>query len=193
MFHGYTKKGELFMTKKRTEAQQSLIEVDSLNEVQSLNAADLLWDGWLNNFKTLQGFQTEIDVKSLQAVDNQKGILKSTRGMVSKIEEEANKKTEELNASLQHTIKTIEKGQLGSPISTWMKQIGDINNSVQALSWAPSKVMLDLVTHSQDQFESNVKKALNQQQQVRSEVLKTVEKFTDQMKQAQKELIPNIQ
>ena len=181
------------MTKKRTEAQHSLIGVDSLNEVQSLNAVDILWDGWLNSFKTLQGFQTEIDVKALQAVDNQKGILNSTRGMVSKLEDEANKKTEELNASLQHTIKTIDKDQLGSTVSTWMNQIGEINNSVQALSWTPSKVMLDLVTHSQDQFESSVKKALNQQQQVRSEVLNTIEKFTEQMKQTHKELIPNIQ
>ena len=181
------------MTKKRTEAQHSLIEVDLLKEVQSLNPVDLLWDGWVNSFKTLQGFQTEIDVKSLQAVDNQKGILNSTRGMVSKIEEEASKKTEELNASLQHTINTIEKDQVGSPVSNWLNQIGDINNSVQALSWTPTKVMMDLVTHSQNQFESSVKKTLNQQQQVRSEVLKTVEKFTEQMKQTHKELIPNIQ
>ena len=193
MFDGYTKKGELVMTKKRTEAQHSLIEVDLLNEVQSLNPVDLLWDGWVNSFKTLQGFQTEIDVKSLQAVDNQKGILNSTRGMVSKIEEEASKKTEELNASLQHTINTIEKDQVGSPVSTWLNQIGDINNSVQALSWTPTKVMMDLVTHSQNQFESSVRKTLNQQQQVRSEVLKSVEKFTEQMKQTHKELIPNIQ
>lgn len=193
MFHGYTKKGEFILTKKRTELQKSLIEEDSTNEVQSLNAVDLLWDGWLNGFKTLQGFQSEFDVKSLQAVDNQKGILNSTRGMVSKIEEEVNKKTEELNASLQHTINTIEKDQVGSPVSTWFNQIGDINNSVQALSWTPTKVILDLVTHSQDQFESSVRKSLNQQQQVRSEVLKSVEIFTEQIKQTHKELIPNIQ
>ena len=121
MFHGYTKKGELLMTKKRTEAQHSLKPVDSLNEVQSLNAVDSIWDGWLNSFKTLQGFQTEIDEKSLQAIDSQKEMLNSTRGILSKIEEEANKKTAELKASLQSTMKTIEKDQVGSPVSIWMK------------------------------------------------------------------------
>ena len=192
MFHGYTKKGELLMTKKRTEAQHSLKPVDSLNEVQSLNAVDSIWDSWLNSFKTLQGFQTEIDEKSLQAIDNQKEILNSTRGILSKIEEEANKKTAELKTSLQSTMKTIENDQVGSPVSIWMKQIEDINTSVQALTWAPSKVMFDLFSQSQVQLESGVKEALIQQQQARSEVLKTIENLTEQMKETQKGLIPSI-
>ena len=180
LFHGYTKKGEVCMTTKRTEDQQSL------------NAVDSIWDGWLNSFKALQGFQAEIDEKSLQAIDNQKEMLNSTRGILSKIEEEANKKTEELKTSLQNTMNTIEKEQAGSAVSTWMNQIEDINNSVQALSWAPNKVMLDLFSQSQDQFQTSVKEALSQQQQARSEALKTIEKLTEQMKQSQKGLLPSI-
>ncbi|WP_186670979.1 hypothetical protein [Sporosarcina sp. BP05] len=168
------------MTTKRTEDQQSL------------NAIDSIWDGWLNSFKTLQGFQAEIDEKSLQAIDNQKEMLNSTRGILSKIEEEANKKTEELKTSLQNTMNTIEKEQVGSAVSTWMNQIEDINNSVQALSWAPNKAMLDLFSQSQDQFQTSVKEALSQQQQARSEVLETIEKLTEQMKQTQKGLLPSI-
>ena len=192
MFHVYTKKGELFMTKKLTEAQNSLAAVGSLNEVQSLNAIDSIWNGWLNSFKTLQGFQTEIDEKSLQAIDSQKEVLNSTRGTLSKLEEEANKITAEVKESLQNTLKTIEINQVGSPVSTWINQIEEINNSVQALSWNPSKIMLDFVSKSQDQLESNVKEALKQQQQVRSEALKTVEKLTEQIKESQKVLIPSI-
>lgn len=168
------------MTKKRTENQQTLDAVDSI------------WDGWLNSFKTLQGFQTEIDEKSLQAIDNHKEMLNSTRGILSKIEEEANKKTEELKTSLQNTMNTIGKEQVGSAVSIWMNQIEDINNSVQALSWAPNKAMLDLFSQSQDQFQTSVKEALDQQQQARSEVLKTIEKLTEQMKQTQKGLLPSI-
>jgi putative cell wall-binding protein len=168
------------MTKKRTENQQSL------------NVADSLLDGWLNSFKTLQGFQTEIDEKSLKAIDNQKEILNSTRGILSKIEEEANKKTEELKESLQNTIKTMEKDQVGSTVSTWMSQIEEVNNSILALSWTPSKIMLDLFSQSQDHLESNVKEALEQQQQARSEALKTIEKLTEQIKKTHKELLPSI-
>ena len=180
MFHGYNKKGEVFMTKKRTEVQQSL------------NAADSLWDGWLNSFKTLRGFQTEIDEKSLQAIDKQKEILNSTREIVSKIEDESNKKTAELKASLQNTMKTIERDQVGSTVSNWMNQIEVISNSVQALSWPPSEVVFDIFSDYQDQWESSFKEALGQQQQARFEVLKTMENLTEQMKQTQKGLLPSI-
>ncbi len=163
-----------------------------IEDQQSLNAVDSIWDGWLNSFKTLQGFQAEIDEKSLQAIDNQKEMLNSTRGILSKIEEEANKKTAELKASFHNTMKTIEKDQVGSTVSNWMNQVEDINNSIQALSWAPSKVMLDYFSQSQDQLEASVKEALSQQQQARSEVLKTIENLTEQMKQTQKGLLPSV-
>ena len=119
-------------------------------------------------------------------------MLNSTRGTLSKLEEEANKITAEVKESLQNTLKTIEINQVGSPVSTWINQIEEINNSVQALSWNPSKIILDFVSKSQDQLESNVKEALKQQQQVRSEALKTVEKLTEQIKESQKGLLPSI-
>ena len=52
--------------------------------------------------------------------------------------------------------------------------------------------MLDFFSQSQVQLESGVKEALIQQQQARSEALKTIENLTEQMKQTQKGLLPSI-
>jgi hypothetical protein len=160
---------------------------------QSIIAVDSIWDGWLNSFKTLQGFQTEMAEKSLQAVENQKEFLNTTRGALKKMEEEETKIKDEWKASLQRTMNTVEKDQANPIFSAWMNQIEEINNSVQDLSWTPSKIMLDLFTQSQNQFESNIKEALDQQQKGRSEVLKTVEQLTEKMKQSHKDLLPSVQ
>lgn len=158
----------------------------------SLQQVDMIWDGWLNSFKTIQGFQNEIADKSLQAFENQKDLLNTTRGTLSKMEEEANKISEEWKANLQNTVNTVDKDQFGPIVSTWMNQIEEINSTVQSLSWTPSKVMLDLFSQSQDQLESNVKNALDQQLAGSSEVYKTIEKLTEQMRDTHKKLLASV-
>jgi seryl-tRNA synthetase len=166
--------------------------ITTMTNQQSMNAVDSIWDGWLNSFRTLQGLQNEMAEKSLQAVENQKEFMNTTRGALKKMEEEESKIKEEWKTSLQSTMNTVDNNQGNPLVSTWMNQIEEINNSVQALSWTPSKIMLDLFTQSQNQFESNIKEALDQQQKGRSEVLKTVEQLTEKMKQTHKELLPTV-
>ena len=163
-----------------------------LENQQSNNVVDSFWDGWLNSFKAFQDIQTEHVAKSLQVFENQKELLNSTRGTLRKLEEEGNKLSEDWKATFQSTMDKVDKDQVGPIVSTWMNKLGEINASTEALSFSPSKVMLDMFSQSQDQLQSNVKKALDQQQQGRAEVLKSVEKLTEQMKQAQKNLIPTV-
>ena len=44
-------------------------------EKQFVNQVDTLWDGWLNNLKTVQNFQEDLQQKALQAFSYQKELL----------------------------------------------------------------------------------------------------------------------
>lgn len=175
---------EFNMTKKKetieaSEAKQSFTEVD------------LLWDGWLNSFKTLQTYQNDLEAKSIQAFEKQKELINTTRETLVGMENETNKLTGEWKENLQKTVKTVNKEQAGPIVSNWMNQVEEFNDKVQALSWTPSKVMLDLFSQSQDQLESNVKLALEQQQTGRSEALKAIGELTEQMKETHKGILEN--
>jgi len=166
--------------------------MEKFENQQSNNVVDAFWDGWLNSFKAFQDIQTEHAAKSLQVFENQKELLNSTRESLRKLEEEGNKVSEDWKATLQSTLDKVDKDQMGPIISTWMNKVAEINASTDALSFSPSKVMMDMFSQSQEQLQSNVKKVLDQQQQGRTEVLNSVEKLTEQMKQAQKNLIPTV-
>ncbi|BAQ10718.1 polyhydroxyalkanoic acid inclusion protein [Bacillus sp. OxB-1] len=156
---------------------------------QPVNEVDLIWEGWLNGFKTIQNLQQDISKKSLQAFENQKELLNSTRATLTQLEAESNKISEEWKFSLQKTMKESDKERYLPLASTWLNQLDEINSTVQALSWTPSKVMLDLFSQSQVQLESNVKNVLDQQQKGNAELLKSVEKLTDQLKETHKKLL----
>lgn len=151
---------------------------------QTFNAVDLIWDGWVNSFKTIQEFQTEMDETSLQTVENQKELLNTVRGKLRKIEEDT-KIMEEWKTTLPNSLNTNEN------TPTWMRQFEEINNLVQGLSWTPGNVMLDLSTRSLTQFETNVKEVIFQQQKGRSDVMKTVEQLTEKIKQTHRDLLPS--
>lgn len=159
---------------------------------KTVSEVDLIWDSWLNSFKTIQNLQQDISEKSLQVFDNQKELLSSTRATLNQLEAEASKISEEWKSSLQKTVKESDKEKYLPIASTWLNQLDEINSTVQALSWTPSKVMLDLFSQSQTQLESNVKNALNQQQKGNEELLKSVEKLTEQLKDTHKKLLAAI-
>ncbi|WP_413056123.1 hypothetical protein [Sporosarcina sp. 179-K 3D1 HS] len=159
---------------------------------QPANEVDLIWESWLNGFKTIQNLQQDISDKSFKVFENQKELLNSTRTTLTQLEAEASKISEEWKSSLQKTIKESDKERYLPLASTWLNQLDEINSTVQSLSWTPSKVMLDLFSQSQSQLESNVKNVLDQQQKGNAELLKSVEKLTDQLKETHKRLLAAI-
>ncbi|WP_342599163.1 hypothetical protein MHB48_17510 [Psychrobacillus sp. FSL H8-0483] len=160
---------------------------------QMPNAVDLILDGWVNSFKALHTFQTELAEKSLQTfATTQKDVLTSTREALSKIEEEKNSISGELNANLQNTIQTINNDQVSQLLSSWMSQVEEINHSVQAISASSSQVLLDLFTQTQVQLETNVKATLDQQQKNSSDVLNKIELLTEHIKETNRILLPTV-
>jgi len=159
---------------------------------QMPNAVDLILDGWVNSFKALHTFQTELAEKSLQTFATQKDVLTSTREALSKIEEEKNSISGEWKANLQNTIKTINNDQVSQLLSSWLSQVEEINHSVQAISASSSQVLLDLFTQSQVQLETNVKATLDQQQKNSSDVLNKIELLTEHIKETNRILLPTV-
>ena len=164
--------------------------VESKN--QKANGEVLILDGWLNSFKVFQSFQKEIAEKSLQHLHTQRGILNSTQETLGKIEEDKDKFEVEWKEVFQNTIKSINNEQIERLLSTWINQIEEINNSVQAISGLSNQPILDLFTQSQVQLETNVKTALEQQQKNSDEVFKKIELLTEQIKQAHHVLLPTV-
>ena len=174
------------------QAERKLVERKQVETAESKTGVDLIWNDWLNSFQTLDVLQNEVEEKSLQAFEKQKELLDATRKALGKIEEESDKMTAEWKRNLQTTAVATQKSQIDPMSSNWLNLFEDVNEKVQTLTWNPSRAMLDLYSQSQDQLESNYKKALEQQQIGRQEALKSIETITEQMKQAHKSLLSTI-
>jgi hypothetical protein len=155
---------------------------------QVANGVDLIWDGWLNSFKTIQNFQDDVQKKTLQAFTAQKELLDSTVSTFKTIEEESKKASIEWQEKIQNSFKEINNSPLANDV-TWLTNIQDINEKVQTLSWKPNSTMLELILQSQNQWESTVKSALEQQKQERVQVLGKIEEVTEELKEAHKGLL----
>lgn len=175
---------ELFMTNKNEEKQ-------AVQSNQTLTEVDSLWDGWFNSFKTLQTYQSDLEKKSIQAFENQKDLINKTRETLVGMENETNKLTGEWKENLKKTVPVADTEKANPIVSNWMNQVEEFNDKVQTLSWTPSKVMLDLFSQSQVQLESNMKLALDQQQNNRHDALKAISDLTEQMKATHKSLLDN--
>ncbi|MCG7344941.1 hypothetical protein MHZ92_12415 [Sporosarcina sp. ACRSL] len=163
--------------------------VEAKNQIS--NGASLILDTWWNSFKVFQSFQTEIAEKSLQHLHNQRDILNSTRETLGKIEEDKNKFEVEWKAAFQNTIKSFNNEQVERLLTTWINQIEEINKTVREMSGLSHQAILDLLTQSHSQLETNVKTALEQQHKNSVEVLEKIELLIGQIKkQANNDLLP---
>lgn len=157
----------------------------------AVNQVDLMWDGWLNNLKSLQSFQEDIQQKALQTFSYQKEMLDLSVKTLSTLEEESKKVTKDWNQKVQSTVKQSNLNQ-NEQASQWLTNIQDVTERVQLLSWNPSHAMLDLFIESQNQVEATMKKALESQQKNQSENFKKIEELTEQMKAAHKGILNPI-
>ena len=159
-----------------------------VQETKVGNQVDLIWDGWLNNLKSVQNFQEDVQQKALQAFSYQKELLDFSVKTLSTFEEESKKITKDWNEKVQSTVKQNNINQ-GEQVSEWLNNIQDITERVQLLSWNPSHALLDLFIESQNQVESAMKKALESQQKDRTENFKKIEELTEQMKATHKGIV----
>ena len=162
-----------------------------VQEKQSVNPVDMMWDGWLNNLKTVQNFQEDVQQKALQAFAYQKELLDSSVKSLSTLEEESKKVTKDWNEKVQSNVKQSSVNQ-GEQVSEWLNNVQDITERVQLLSWNPSQAILNLFIESQNQLEATMKKALESQQKDRIEGFKKIEELTEQMKAAHKGIVNPI-
>ena len=162
--------------------------MSTVQEKQFVNQVDMIWDSWLNGFKTVQNFQEELQQKTLQALSYQKEVLNFSAKTLNTMEEEAKKVSKNWNEQVQKNV--MQSNMKQSPqVSEWLNNIQDITEKVQLLSWKPSHAMLDLFTASQKQLEEAMKKSLVSQQKERTEDFKKIEELTEQLKTAHKKML----
>ena len=157
-------------------------------EKQFVNQVDTLWDGWLNNLKTVQNFQEDLQQKALQAFSYQKELLDLSVKVLNTMEEESKKVTKDWNEKVQNNVKQSKVFQ-SEQVSELLNNVQDITDSVQLLSWNPSHTMLDLFIDSQNQLEATMKKSLVSQKKKRTENFKKIEELTEQIKATQKGIL----
>lgn len=170
-FTAINTKGELIMAKNNDVGQSAV------------NGAELIWDSWLNSFKSLQGFQNEIEEKSLQVFEQQKDLLNSTREALNNLEQKSKQLTDEFKGHFAAT-------EQPEPIANWVNAVEEATEKAQTSIWKPGYAMMDLFSKSQKQFEEASKEAVKQQQKSRAEALEKIEEIAEQMKQQQKEILP---
>lgn len=159
-----------------------------VQEKQFVNQVDMIWDGWLNNLKTVQNFQEDMQQKALQAFSYQKELLDFSVKTLNTMEEESKKVTKDWNEKVQSNVEQSRINQ-GEQVSEWLNNIQDVTERVQLLSWNPSHAILDLFIESQNQLEATIKKALDSQQKERTESFKKIEELTEQMKATHKGIL----
>jgi len=162
--------------------------MSTVQEKQFVNQVDMIWDGWLNSFKTVQNFQEDVQQKALQAFSYQKELIDFSVKTLNTMEVESLKISKDWNEKVQNNVKQSSSNE-DEQVSKWLNNIQDITESVQSLSWKPSHVMLDLFIESQSQLEATMKKTLTSQKKERIENFKKVEELIEQMKTTQKQIL----
>ena len=162
--------------------------MSTVQENRFAKQVDVIWDVWLNNFKTVQSFQDELQQKALQAFSYQKELIDFSVKSFNTFEEESKKVTKDWTEKVQSTVKDSSIGQ-DEHVSKWLSSVQEVTESIQSLSMKPSRAILDLLIESQSQLEANTKKALASQKKERTESFKKVEELIEQVKTTQKEIL----
>lgn len=165
--------------------------MSTVQENQFTKQIDLFWDSWLNNLKSVQTFQDELQQKAVQAFSYQKEMLNFSAKALNTMEEQSNKFSENWNKQVQNNVKQRKSSQ-DQQVSEWLNSVQDVTEKVQALSWNPSHAMLDLFIKSQNQLEAAMKKTLISQQKERAEIVKKIEELTEKMKATHKGILNPI-
>jgi transcriptional regulator of heat shock response len=159
-----------------------------VQENRFVNQVDVIWNVWLNNFKSVQNFQDSVQQKALQAFSYQKELLDYSVKTLDTMEEETKKVSKEWNDKVQTNLQQISENE-DEQVTKWLNNIQDVTESVQLLAWKPSRAMLDVFIESQNQLETIMKKSLATHKKERTEYFKKTEELIEQVKTTQKEIL----
>lgn len=152
---------------------------------KALNVIDVFWDSWFNSFKTFNSLQDGAEQKSLQAFESQKEWIQATRDQLTQLEEESKKLTSEWKSNLQEVLNKSQFDFGAQNLTEWTDKFEEIGLKAESLAFSPSKATIDLLSKSHAQLELALKKAVEQQQKNRAEVLNAIGGYVDQLKQTQ--------
>ena len=162
--------------------------MSTVQENQFTKQVDLFWDSWLNNFKSAQTFQDDLQQKALQAFSYQKEMLNFSAKTLNTMEDESKKISKNWNDQVQNNTKQRNSGQ-DQQVSEWLNSVQDVTEKMQSLTWNPGHAMLDVFIKSQNQLETAMKKTLISQQKERAEIVKKIEELTEKMKATHKGIL----
>lgn len=154
-------------------------------EEKCLNVIDVFWDGWFNSFKTFQSLQDGVGQKSLEVFESQKEFIQSALDQLAKFEEETKKLASDWKVNIQDALKKAQS-DFGAPnLTEWTDKFEEAAQKAESYTFNPSKATVELLTKSQAQLESALKKVIDQEQKNRTEVLNSIGGYVDQLKETQ--------
>jgi phage-related protein len=156
------------------------------------NLIDVLWDGFLNSFKTFQSFQNGVEEKCLEAFERQLDWVETTLEPLIKFEEEPKKLTAEWKASLQEVLNNTLTGYGVQNLTEWTDKLEEVEQKVEALAFSSNKKTFKALSNSQAQFESALKEVIELRKKNRAEVLDAIGKYVDQLKQTQNNVLKTL-
>lgn len=155
------------------------------NEFVTKNV-DVLWDSWLNSFKTLQKVQEDVEKKTVEALTAQQQLVGQTITAYSNLEEQSKQFSSNLQQNLKNSVTALPNQEY---FTQWLDNVQEITEKTQSLLLNPNAVILDVVTSSQAQLDLTVKTALSQQKEKREETIAKIEELTEQLKESHKQLV----
>lgn len=173
--------------------KEEKVSTEKAVEEKVSNVIDVFLDGWFNSFKTFQSFQDGVEQKSLKAFESQKEWIQASREQLTQLEEESKKLATEFKANLQGVIKKVETDFGAQNLTEWSNKFEEVETKVEQLAFSPSKATFELLTKANQQVETALKNALDQQQKNRAEVLNVLGEYINQFKETQNGVINSFE
>jgi hypothetical protein len=93
--------------------------------------------------------------------------------------------TTEWKSNLQEVFNKAQVDFGTQNLAEWADKFEEFGHKAEALAFSPSKATIELLSKSHAQLETALKKAIEQQQKNRTEVLNAIGGYVDQLKQTQ--------
>jgi hypothetical protein len=151
----------------------------------NVNVVDVVWDSWINSFKTFNSLQNEVEEKSIEVFESQKQWIQSTGEQLERWEESTKKLTTNWLENFQNIMNRTQLDFANQNIIDLTEKLEEYGIKTDVINFSPSKAYTELATKTHAQLEEALKIAITQQQKGRLEVLKALETYIEQLKETQ--------
>lgn len=162
-------------------------------ENSDVNVLEIFWDGWFNSFKTFHSLQNEVEEKSIEVFESQKQWINSTGEQLKRLEESTKKLTSNWFENLQNILTKNQFEFGGQNIIDFTEKLEEYGIKTDALDFSPSQAYTELASKSHAQLEEALKIAITQQQKSRVEILKALEVYIEQIREAQNGVLTSFE